>query len=176
MQRRSTRGRQVSYKEMISSGESQDESNPVKRMGTLFSGRGGAAGRGRGRGGRTSATDNTSVISKGNVSLDDESRYSGSNDILEFSNAAAAASAAAAVYTATGDDSHTSNDILPSIVGPALETLPTILPQDEVVDSLAKGQGSSSISGLPPELQVHPSHHRNFSFQLVSIVAIVSIV
>ena len=124
----------------------------MKRMGTLFSGRGGA-GRGRGRGGRTSAMDNTSAISKG--SLDDESRYSGSNDILEFSNAAAAASAAAAGYTATGDDSHTSNDILPSIVGPTLESLPTVLPQDEVVDSLAKGQASSSISGLPPDLQVN---------------------
>jgi len=180
-QRRTTRGRQISYKELISSGESQDEGgSTVKKMGTLFAAdrnktmagaviRGGASRRGGiGRGGviasgrgNVSSGDNTpvpvSVISSrvGSVlKQDDESRFSSSTDTIEFSAAAASAAAAASVYT-TGDESHTSNDILTPSIDADLATLPVILPQEDVASPLIKDVlPAASIPVLSQDLQV----------------------
>ncbi len=185
-QRRTTRGRQISYKELISSGESADEGgSTVKKMGTLFAAdrnksnagaaiRGGASRRGRGGvttpvgRGSHSGGDNTpvpvSVISSSRVgaaavtaalSQDDESRFSGSTDTLEFSATAAAAAAAASVYT-TGDESHTSNDVLPPTIDPDLAALPIMLPQEDETGPLIKDELPSSvpISVLSQDLQV----------------------
>lgn len=184
-QRRTTRGRQISYKELISSGESQDEGgSTVKKMGTLFAAdrnkgmagaviRGGASRRGGvGRGGvitsgrgNISGGDNTPVptpvsvissrVSATVLKQDDESRLSGSNDTMEFNAAAASAAAAASVYT-TGDESHTSNDILTPSIDPDLATLPIILPQEDVASPLIKDElpPTASISVLSQDLQV----------------------
>jgi hypothetical protein len=181
-QRRTTRGRQISYKELISSGESQDEGgSTVKKMGTLFAAdrnksmagaviRGGASRRGGvGRGGvitsgrgSISGGDTTpvpvSVISSrvsAVLKQDDESRLSGSTDTIEFSAAAASAAAAASVYT-TGDESLTSNDILTPSIDPDLATLPIILPQEDVASPLIKDElpAAASIPVLSQDLQV----------------------
>lgn len=145
----------------------------MKKMGTLFAadrnksnagaGARGAASR-RGRGGATtpasstagrgsqSGGDNTpvpvSVISArvaSALSQDDESRFSGSTDTLEFSSAAAAAAAAAASVYTTGDESHTSNDVLPPTIDPELATLPIVLPHEDVTIPLVK-------EDLPPSV------------------------
>ena len=171
LQRRSTRGRQVSYKEMISSGESQEEDNTAKHS---VSNRGsikrGTGRRGAGSGGWSGDSSATtvapaaivstavtrtqpestsfSVVSRGASSLDEESRFSGSTDTLEFTNAAAAAAAAAAVYT-TGDDSHISNDILPPNIDPDLVSLPTVIMPEDSAPVVTK-----DLPILPPEMQV----------------------
>ncbi|XP_059351404.1 uncharacterized protein LOC130695810 [Daphnia carinata] len=163
-QKRTTRGRQISYKELISSGDSQDEDgNTAKKMGTLFAAdrirnmpgaaiRGGASRRG-GRGGvitqapsrvNVSGDDSTpvpvSVISSrigAALNQDDESRFSGSTDTIEFSSAVASATAAASAYT-TGDESHTSTDIVTPSIDPDLSTLPLVLPQEDEASPLIK--------------------------------------
>ena len=150
-------------------------------MGTLFAAdRGlqtaarGAASRRGGRGGSTvpappssrssqSGGDTTpvpiSVISSRvgtAISQDDESRFSGSTDTLEFSTAAAAAAVAAASVYTTGDDSHTSNDILPPSIDPDLATLPIILPQDDEPSPIIKDDLPISVPlpSLSQDLQV----------------------
>ena len=163
---------------MISSGESQDETNAGGKTATLFARRGGgAAGSARfakGRGGRiatetatgtatavgtipstidSAATPNSVAVSKPNLIQDEESLYSESNDV-EFSSAAAAA-APAAVYTTTADDSLNSSDVLPPTVDPDLvTTLPKLLPQSRVGDIGAKEDLPACVPNLPPDLQV----------------------
>ncbi|XP_045029400.1 uncharacterized protein LOC116923747 isoform X2 [Daphnia magna] len=165
-QKRTTRGRQISYKELISSGDSQDEDgNTAKKMGTLFAAdrirnmpgaaiRGGSSRRG-GRGGvitqapgraNVSGDDCTpvpvSVISSRigvTLNQDDESRFSGSTDTIEFSSAVASATAAASAYT-TGDESHTSTDIVTPSIDPDLSTLPLVLPQEDEASPIIKDE------------------------------------
>ena len=170
-------------------------------MGTLFAAdrnrnssgtattRGGAASR-RGRGGglttptgrgNQSGGDTTpipvSVISNRVASVlnqDDESRFSASTDTMEFSTAAAAAAAAASVYT-TGDESHTSNDILPpSNIDPDLATLPIVLPsQSEETVPLIKEDLPSSIPASVISAQDLPVSFSPFmSWKLRQIVCL----
>ncbi|KAI9554559.1 hypothetical protein GHT06_019832 [Daphnia sinensis] len=164
-QKRTTRGRQISYKELISSDSQDEEGNTAKKMGTLFAAdrirnmpgaaiRGGANRRG-GRGGvitqapsraNVSGDDSTpvpvSVISSrigAALNQDDESRFSGSTDTIEFSSAVASATAAASAYT-TGDESHTSTDIVTPSIDPDLSTLPLVLPQEDEASPLIKDE------------------------------------
>ena len=142
------------------------------RGGASRRGRGGVTGTPAGRG-NISGGDNTpvpaSVISSSRVgtlaalSQDDESRFSGSTDTLEFSTAAAAAAAAAASVYTTGDESHTSNDVLPPSIDPDLAPLPIILPQEDEASPLIKDELASSlpISVLSQDLQVSFVHLRN---------------
>ena len=69
---------------------------------------------------------------------DDESRYSGSNDVMEFSKAE--------------DGSHTSGAASRETFAAA-----TLLARDGAVDASAKEHVPTSISALPPDLQVDPS-------------------
>lgn len=149
---------------LFAADRNKSNSGSTPRGGASRRGRGGATTPGStGRGSHSDRGDNTpvpvSVISSrvaATLNQDDESRFSGSTDTLEFSTAAAAAAAAASVYT-TGDESHTSNDVLPPSIDPELATLPIILPQEDVVASpLAKEDLPSSIptSVLSQDLQV----------------------
>ncbi len=144
-------------------------------MGTLFAadraaaarggsanrrGRGAAAtGRGGSRTGSTTKTEASVITAAPARSVQEESqesRFSNSADGLEFSSAVAAAAAAAAVYTASGDDSHPSNDILVPSIDPELVTLPTILPQEIDVPEpvILKEPDLPPAVALPPDLQV----------------------
>lgn len=182
-QKRTTRGRQISYKELISSGDSQDEDgNTAKKMGTLFAAdrirnmpgaaiRGGSSRRG-GRGGvitqapgraNVSGDDCTpvpvSVISSRigvTLNQDDESRFSGSTDTIEFSSAVASATAAASAYT-TGDESHTSTDIVTPSIDPDLSTLPLVLPQEDEASPIIKDELPAivPVPVLSQDLQVN---------------------
>ncbi|KZR99053.1 Uncharacterized protein APZ42_005245, partial [Daphnia magna] len=73
------------------------------------------------------------------LNQDDESRFSGSTDTIEFSSAVASATAAASAYT-TGDESHTSTDIVTPSIDPDLSTLPLVLPQEDEASPIIKDE------------------------------------
>ena len=149
-QRRTTRGKQISYKDLISSGESNDESSKPKPAPKLPL----ASRRGRGpASGVPLSAAKAPVAEKADAPKENDPRFSGSSLDAELAKAAAA--------FAEGADNV--DEVLPAIepeIG--LPPLPAVLPQEDVLVKEDAPVAVTSMPVLPPDLQVNL-----FSFYLI---------